>query len=628
MLAMRGLSARSRWRERLKAWGLMLGVAASAAAGAGQASASPVGPQTSLTPGPSGAAVALAHVAQPGEVRLVGNQVLFTDGASELDSVSPGGVPSRLFSGPGPTIPGGYEFTITGMSFAASPALLAVHQYIDHVYKASDTVSEWLETGPLGGPFSVLPNEGACTAPPSAFAVSGSTLAYLSCGPGSTGGSAPLQIVLHDASAAGAPDRTLAVPMGISQAGGDALAMAGTAVAGYFPVPPSGATGEIVVWDATTGSVRYTVPVSAGDGLGLAVQDDQTVAFLIASGTGCGVVAWASVAQPSEHDVPGCAQDGVRLVGDRLAYVAGGMGTAALVTTDLSGANSRPALELGAVPLRDFDFDGGQLASEIPACDGGADYALLDASTNQPATVDPSCPATIPAQLPVLERGTINVSVMCPLGCHGDLTARTAQGASLGSTQVRVAAGQGSGVFQIALTQGAAKHSRDRALSLHLTLTGSRLDGGTTSSTQTVTVRLPAVIEHASLTGLATRTPKLRFDLLAGRHGAAARALTVSAPKGLAFAEGRRTLIRGVRVTSETGRRLRFAAGLSHGRLTVRFPKPAPSARIVIISPGVTVTGSLARAVRRGRVRRVRILVSDVSSDWATTRIRLRLRVR
>jgi hypothetical protein len=609
--------------------GLVLSVAVLAAIGASDAIASRVGRETSFTVGASSisAPVPLAHVAAAGEVRLVGSQVLLTDGASEIDSVSAGAAPSRLFSGPGSGTSGGDVFTITGLTFAASPTLLAVEQYVDNVYKADDSISDSLETGPAGGPFSFVPDASSCATVRLAFAVSGSTLAYLSCGPASSGGVARLHVVLHDASASGAADQTLSVPVGVSPVGGDELALAGNAVAGYFPASANGGAGEIVVWDASTGAVSYTVSVSAVDGLTLAVQSDRTVAFFIASKTGCGLVAWASAAGPSEHDVPGCAQDGVRLVNDRLAYVAGAAGAAALVTADLGGADPRTALELGAVPLRDFDFDGTRLASEIPACDGGGDYALQDASTNQPVTVDPVCPVEIPAQLPVLKRGAIDLRVDCPLGCHGVLTVGTAQGKRLGGTQVLVAAGQASGVFTVALSRSAAKYFHDRTLSLHVALNASRLDAGTTSSIQTVTLKRPAVVEHAFLTGLATRTAKLRFDLLAGLEGAAVRKLTVTAPTGVAFARAHRTLIRSVSVMSETGRRLRFVVSVSHRRLKVRLVTAAPTARIVVTAHGFTVAGNLVRAVRRGRVRRLRLLISETSLAGGTTRFDLPLRV-
>lgn len=162
---------------------------------------------------------------------------------------------------------------------------------------------------------------------------------------------------------------------------------------------------------------------------------------------------------------------------------------------------------------------------------------------------------------------------------------------------------------------------------MHLMFSASRLDGGSTPSAETVTLRLPAVIEHASLTGLASRTAKLRFDLVAGLQGAAAKTITVTAPNGLTFARGHRALTRSIRVTSETGRRLRLTASVRRGRLTIRLYKAAPSARTVINTYGLTVARSLARAVRRGQVRRVKIPVSESSLADGTTRFVLRPRV-
>lgn len=621
-----------------------------------------------MTPAAAAAAVAAAQpvtqVAYQGEVQLVGDQILFSEGGVGIYSVSPGGVPMRIFTGPGLSTfsppPFDYVFTINELRFAASPTLLAAEQYSDRVYRADDNVSDSLQIGPLAGPFSGVSSPRSCYTQRQVFAVSGSTLAYLSCTTSPNGEPGAGSIVLHDTSASGQTDRTLTVPAGISPAGGDALTFAGDGLAAYFP-PSTSAPGEIVVWNVATGAVAYTLPIagtpagSTARGLSLAVQSNQTVAFFEPATGGCGVVAWASVAEPSQHDVPGCASGGVRLVADRLAYVAGPSGAGALVTADLDGANRRTAVDLGGVPLVDFAFDGIRLVSEIPTCEGGAAYAVEDASANEPATVNPVCPGTIPIQQPALQKATVNIAVACPLGCNGEVTARTVDGIT-GAAPVHVPAGHGTGVVNVALSKYLRPHgisaiklslsrlvsdldrlAHDGTVPMQTTFSPDRLDsstaggypgvGGTTPTTRALVLHLPAAVVQAFVEGLTTHTARLGFKLIAGLPGGPAKTFGLTLPRGLAFASSSRALDRGIVITSDSGRRLGFTARVNRGRLAVKLTPASPSVRIAITAPALTVGRTLERAIRSGQRRQLEIIVSETGLGHRAARFKLLLRV-
>lgn len=438
----------------------------------------------------------VAHVAAAAGVVLAGTRVLFQQGNRQVDSVVPGGSARLLVRGPGDNTTSGSNDTSTFLAFAASPSLLAVQtQYWQNYHGSLLGEGGSFSFGPLDGPYTQVAAVGGCSFGPAPFAVEGTAVAYLSCVAGPTFAPVPPQIVIHDAGPDAQPDRAIPLPTGLSNV--DALAMASGTVAAYLS-PPQSTTGEVVVWDSTTGAERYRVPVASADHL-LAVQADQTVAFTVVPsgpssfpGPACVQLAWASLSAPREHDLPGCVLDtAVRLVGGRLAYVAGPPRASALVTTDLAGGDRRTALVLGAVPTG-FDFDGTHLVSAQPACDGGVDLELEDASVNARIVLDPRCPGSIPRQRPRIGRGRIRLRIRCPRGCLGRVTVRIDSGSTIGISPVAVSEHQRSHVVAVKLRRGVILLAHGGTLSLRITLSIWRLDHGTTTARRTIVVSAPA----------------------------------------------------------------------------------------------------------------------------------------
>lgn len=433
------------------------------------------------------------HVPAADAVALAGGRVVFQQGNREVDSVLPGSVPRRLALGPGDGRcypPDCGRSRSTFLAFAASSQALAVESdWWQNYHGVVTSEGGSFGFGALDGPYPQVPNAVACSpsSPVVPFTVSGSLLAYLSCAANPTLGS-PGRLVLHATGPAAPPDRSIALPAGLSHV--NALAMAGYVLAAYLSAPGS-SSGAVVVWDAATGTERYRVPVAAVDH-SLAVQADGTVAFTFVRSGGCtGVgLAWASPLEPSEHALPGCVVDnGVRLVDGRLAYLAGPPSASALVTTDLFGGARRTALSPGGIPVG-FDFDGANLAIARPACDGGAVIRLEPATTDDSARVDPRCPGALPRQHPRVVNRRVRVRVRCPIGCHGRLTIRTLSGMLIGSAAVTVPQQQRSRRIVVKLRRAALRLAHGGKLSVRVTLKTRRLDRGATVASRAIVLAI------------------------------------------------------------------------------------------------------------------------------------------
>ena len=132
---------------------------------------------------------------------------------------------------------------------------------------------------------------------------------------------------------------------------------------------------------------------------------------------------------------------------------------------------------------------------------------------------------------------------------------------------------------------------------------------------------------HATLGGVARRRARLRFTLAAAA-GARLKRIAVRLPHGLGFSTGRKRLRAGISLRAGDARKPKFKAVARHGVLTITLAKPAPTARVTIGRRAIGVSGALARKVRAGKVKRLRVVVRAIGTDHRTTRLTLRLKVR
>jgi hypothetical protein len=148
--------------------------------------------------------------------------------------------------------------------------------------------------------------------------------------------------------------------------------------------------------------------------------------------------------------------------------------------------------------------------------------------------------------------------------------------------------------------------------------------GGTSASSpmsRAATPFAPPRLSRASIRGAARRAPRIAFTVAAGRHSPRLVSVAVALPRGLRF--DARQVAAHVLVA---GHRPRGTVRARHGVLTISLRHPAAQVAVRITAPGVSVTASLARAVRRRRPGRKTLTLTI--GDSARNHIALKLRLR
>jgi hypothetical protein len=132
----------------------------------------------------------------------------------------------------------------------------------------------------------------------------------------------------------------------------------------------------------------------------------------------------------------------------------------------------------------------------------------------------------------------------------------------------------------------------------------------------------------ASLSGLAKRKARLSFTVKAGSNAAAIKTISVSLPRGLAFARKTKQLTKGIKVTGANGKRLKFTVKLSRGTLQITLKSPANTGGVTIGGPAITVTANLTKAVAHGKTKKLTVVLELTDASHKTTRLTLSLKVR
>ena len=134
-------------------------------------------------------------------------------------------------------------------------------------------------------------------------------------------------------------------------------------------------------------------------------------------------------------------------------------------------------------------------------------------------------------------------------------------------------------------------------------------------------------MSHASLSGVGKRRAKLSFTLTVATNAAALKTITIAMPKGLVLSRSSRDLVKGVLVTAR-GRTLKSTEKVGHGKLAITLKTPASSAQVTISSPAITVSATLAKMVKTGKVKVLSVLVAATDTGHATTSMTLVLAAR
>jgi len=151
-------------------------------------------------------------------------------------------------------------------------------------------------------------------------------------------------------------------------------------------------------------------------------------------------------------------------------------------------------------------------------------------------------------------------------------------------------------------------------------------NGGSTAFSWTVIKPGPPT-SHGSLGGIARRKAKLVFTVGAGSFAPAIKSIVVSLPSGLSFAKSSKSLKKGIVIRRANGKKLKFKASVKGGRLTITLGSAVGKASITIATPAITVSSSLARKVKRGKIKKLSIGLKAIDTSHKSTGLTLRLKV-
>lgn len=135
-------------------------------------------------------------------------------------------------------------------------------------------------------------------------------------------------------------------------------------------------------------------------------------------------------------------------------------------------------------------------------------------------------------------------------------------------------------------------------------------------------------VAHVTLRGVAARRAKLAFTLAASSKSAPLMKITVQLPHGLGFAGVPKVLRAGIAIRAGAERAPRFTVAAGHRVIAISLKKPAAAVQVTIDRPAIVVGRALANKVRRGRVKKLNVVVKATDVGGRTTVSKLRLRPR
>lgn len=300
-----------------------------------------------------------------------------------------------------------------GHTFSAASGLQASPSRIALRYE-SYSFAKGVEVGGgtsllAGSPSEPLARYPACPAS-RGFSLGGDTLARFAC-PDAGGAGGTLEVFDLSLPAANVPTKVqLSPPIVAFAVGGRYLALRQQ-------------DGRIAVYDRQAGAVAYSIGPAGISGSSLAVDAAGTLG---ACCTADGRAAWASVAQPSLHELSSRpAEPGLWMSDGRVVFVDRvSDGSRWLLAADQTGAvHALAALGAPRVsPAGALDARDGNAAYAVRRCDRTVTlYAVDTAGEGAGPAPSATCPVRLSARTPSLDRrGRIVVGLRCPLGCSVD----------------------------------------------------------------------------------------------------------------------------------------------------------------------------------------------------------------
>lgn len=133
----------------------------------------------------------------------------------------------------------------------------------------------------------------------------------------------------------------------------------------------------------------------------------------------------------------------------------------------------------------------------------------------------------------------------------------------------------------------------------------------------------PPTVPSATLTGLATGKPRLKFTLAAGSNAAPIQSVTITVPSGLSFSHGRKQLARGVSGLAGTGVD-KYTLAATGNRLKVALSGSVKRIPLTIGAPALKDS----KALIKKRPRKLDILLRVVDGMGRTSALHMTIVVR
>jgi FG-GAP repeat len=161
---------------------------------------------------------------------------------------------------------------------------------------------------------------------------------------------------------------------------------------------------------------------------------------------------------------------------------------------------------------------------------------------------------------------------------------------------------------------------------------GQTLIVGSEDGVHVFTTIAPATAGHVSLTGMATRTPRFRVQILAGANGPSIKSFTIKPSHNLGFSRNRTQLADGVQIAHAN----KYKLSLKDGDLTVALRRPARAVSVTIAAPALTEAVALVKRVdrvirfnrsrkhqkKRAMILKLTLLVTDAARNITSLTLR------
>lgn len=175
--------------------------------------------------------------------------------------------------------------------------------------------------------------------------------------------------------------------------------------------------------------------------------------------------------------------------------------------------------------------------------------------------------------------------------------------------------------LSIAASSGLISGTPTTAGASTVTVKATDATGPSGSTSFTWAVAAAASFSHESLSGLSRGKPKLSFTATAATGAPSTKTIVIGLPKGLSFSSKAKHLAKGIVVKGSGGKRVKFTAKVSRGKLTITLKTPESKVTVTISDAELSESKSLKKRVVHKHVKSLSIVVKATNAGKITTSI-------